>query len=146
MRTYKGEVADWRTKLANQLGKNATLLVDCLRQSAPPGEDRLVIDVANKSIRRKVYSAIKASRGSIWCSPHLTDAERANKKVVYTQAHNHNLVVEDMGDMVVVTNKKGTGMVGHVRISMDAPAKEVQQELYKVSGPKKPRRHTTPAR
>jgi hypothetical protein len=48
-----------------------------------------------------------------------------------------------MGDQMTVANKRGTGMLGRVTIQLDAKAKAVTQELYKVQGPKHVQNHHT---
>ena len=77
------------------------------------GEQRLVIDAPSKAVRRRLIAAIKKSRGNIRCNPCLTDLERDNKSQVYRVATRENLKVEDVGDMMTVSNPHGSGMLPH---------------------------------
>ena len=87
-----------------------------MREAAPTGELRLVIAAPSKAVRRRLVAAIKKSRGKIRCNPFLTDTEKDNKGYTYKEATKHNLKVEDVGDMMTVSNPRGSGMLHEVQI------------------------------
>lgn len=84
-----------------------------------------MLDCSTKSIRRSLFIAIRRSSGKIKGSVQLTSAERANKAEAYRQAHRWGLYVEDRGDMLIVRNHRGTGMVGETKVWLDGSAKQI---------------------
>ena len=69
--------------LTSQLKGDTVTLMGCDKEPAPKGEQRLVISTTSKTSRRKVFTAIKLSKGKIRCSSHLTKLEKENKNYVY---------------------------------------------------------------
>jgi hypothetical protein len=120
-RRYKGEKEDWKQTISKQLGKDFALLTGCRRVAAPPGEQRLVLECPTKSSRRQLYAGIRRSKGDIRCNISLTKLEYENKQIVYRSAAHRRLQAVDRGDMMILTNPRGTGLVNEVRIWLDRP-------------------------
>jgi hypothetical protein len=137
-RRFQGNVKEWKQLLSTQLGKDAALLTGCRRVATPKGKTRIAIECANKSARRLLYTAIRQNRGQIKCSLSLSAAEYHNKAEAYRSARRWRLQIIDKGDMMVVKNTAGTGLLQENMIWLDRPEGHVLQEIMKVTGSRTP--------
>jgi hypothetical protein len=78
-----------------------------------------VIECPSKASRRQLYEGIRKHKGSIQCNISLTHTEYSNKQDVYRAAARWRLQVQDRGDMMIVTNPRGNGLMNENRIWLD---------------------------
>ena len=118
-RRYKGDREHWKDAISKHLGQDAALITGCVRVKAPPGEMRLVLDCPSKSSRRQLYEGIRNHKGDIRCNISMTKAEYTNKQEVYCSAARLKLHIKDKGDMMIISNPQGHGLINKNRIWLD---------------------------
>ena len=112
---FVGNVEEWKELLSKQLTGDFALLTGCIRVTAPKFDQRMVIECASKSARRQLYAALRKKRGPLKCSISLSAIEYTNRAEVYRQARRWQLNVEDKGDMMIISNPRGQGLIPELK-------------------------------
>ena len=89
--------------------------------ATPKHEKRIAIECASKASRRQLYAAIRRSKGQIKCSMSLSPVEYKNKDEVYRSARRWRLQIQDKGDMMIIKNVDGTGLLQETVVWLNRP-------------------------
>jgi hypothetical protein len=114
-RGWHSPEGNWRKTLAPFIRQTEYTRDLYTRVIPPAGDNRLIIETPSKHHSRGILKAIRAHKGTISATMHLTPQEKANKALVYRKCDKKLTKIEDIGNVVIVTSR----LDGHIREAIE---------------------------
>lgn len=119
-RGWQSPEGNWKTTLAHFVRMNEYTWDLYVRVSPPPGDNRLIIDTPGLFHSRGLLRGIRAAKGPLSATMHLTPQEKANKALVYRKCERRLAKIEDIGNVVKVMSRVNNNLRVVVDLSKSA--------------------------
>lgn len=96
----------------------------------PEGDNRLIVNTPSQSHSRELLRCIRAAKGPISATMHMTAQEKANKALVYRKCERKLARIEDRGNVVIVINRRNTD--DKETIELKNSAEHVEQQVNNI--------------